>query len=78
MQRLSRLANNDEGFVFDPTAGVSFLINFSGCLILRLLGQGKDDQAVVNALTEKYGVAQEDAERDVSDFRGQLRSLGIL
>jgi PqqD family protein of HPr-rel-A system len=77
MSRLSRLALNDEGFVFDPATGDSFLVNRCGMLILRSLGEGKNDKDVFNALREEYEVAEEDAERDVADFRGQLKSLGI-
>jgi len=78
MQRLARLAINDEGFVFDPATGDSFLVNFSGRMILRLLGQGKNDQAIVDLLTTEYGLEEKDAERDVTDFRSQLKTLGIL
>ena len=77
MSKLSRLALNDEGFVFDPATGDSFLVNRCGMLILRALGEGRNDKDVVHALTEEYEVAEEDAERDVADFRSQLKSLGI-
>jgi hypothetical protein len=77
MSKLSRLALNDEGFVFDPATGDSFLSNRSGMLILRALCDGKTDSETVHALTEVYEVSQEDAERDVADFRSQLKSIGI-
>ena len=78
MSRLSRLALNDEGFVFDPTTGDSFLVNRCGLLILRALGEGKDDREIVKALTAEYEVEHEDLEREVADFRSQLKTLGIV
>jgi len=77
MSRLSALAVNDEGFVFDPTTGDSFLANRCGLLILRVLGEGKDDKDAVRALTDEYDVTSEEAERDVADFREQLKAVGI-
>ena len=41
MSRLSRLALNEEGFVFDPATGDSFLANHCGLLIIRALGEGR-------------------------------------
>ncbi|HEY3322202.1 MAG TPA: HPr-rel-A system PqqD family peptide chaperone [Planctomycetota bacterium] len=77
MSRLSRLALNDEGFVFDPATGDSFLVNRCGLLILRALNDGKNNKEVIQAVADDYEVSAEDAERDVADFRSQLKSLGI-
>ena len=40
MQSCSRLALSDEGFVFDPSSGDSYLVNHSGLFILKAFGQG--------------------------------------
>ena len=78
MSRLSRLALNDEGFVFDPTTGDSFLANCTGLLLIRKLREGQDDQALVRALRAEFAVSAEDAERDVADFRSRLSAFGLL
>jgi len=78
MSKLSRLALNDEGFVFDPTTGDSFVTNHCGLQILRALGEGKAERTIVQTLTEEYEVAHEDAERDMADFREQLKALAII
>ena len=78
MSRLSRLALNEEGFVFDPATGDSFLANHCGLFIIRALGEGRGEKDIVRALTEEYDVAAEETERDVADFREQLKALSII
>ncbi|MBI5397739.1 MAG: PqqD family protein [Verrucomicrobia bacterium] len=77
MQRLSHLALNDEGFVFDPTTGDSFQVSQTGLAILGALRDGKGDDEIAQSLVKKYEVTLEDAKRDVADFRGQLKTVGL-
>lgn len=77
MQRLSHLALNDEGFVFDPTTGASFQVSQTGLAILRALRDGKADEEIAQTLTDRFEVGLEDAKRDVADFRGQLKTVGL-
>jgi PqqD family protein of HPr-rel-A system len=74
---LCHLALNDEGFVFDPTTGDSFQVNPTGLRILKALREGSEPAEVARALSETYGIAIAEAERDVEDFRERLRSLGL-
>lgn len=78
MQKLSHLAINDEGFVFDPTSGDSFQVSPTGLLILGGLRAGQADEAIAQSLVEKYEVTLEDALRDVADFRASLKNLGLV
>jgi len=78
MQKLSHLAINDEGFVFDPTSGDSFQVSQTGLLILSGLRAGKADEEIAQSLAEKYEVSLEDAQRDVADFRASLKNLGLV
>ncbi len=72
MNRIARLAVSEEGFIFDPERGNSFTTNKAGLFILRLLKEGKDEAAVIRAMTEQYAIAPGEAERDFVDFRNQL------
>ena len=56
MTRLARLALNEEGFVFDPATGDSFMVNRTGLLILAGLRDGRDVATVTRALLEAYEV----------------------
>jgi len=77
MKALSRLAVSDEGFIFDPVNGDSFLTNAAGVFILRKLRDGIADTAIADALNAEFEVVPADVARDVSDFLTQLKSLGL-
>ena len=78
MSRLSQLALNDEGFVFDPATGDSFQVSETGLVILKALREGRSDEEIGRALSEKYEVEAVDALRDVADFRSSLKTFGWL
>ena len=78
MPGLSRLSVSPEGLAFDPSTGDTFTVNSTGLLVLRTLQDGGSREDAVRILTEKYQVSLADAQRDVDDFQGRLRSLGLL
>ena len=78
MGKLERLAINDEGFIFDPETGNSYTVNKTGLFIVKLLKEGKSEEEIVKALSEKFDVSEEDARRDLVDFMEQLRLYGFL
>ena len=78
MQRLTQLAISSEGFVFNPSTGDSFQVSHSGLVILNSLRDGKSDDEIIRKLTDTYEVSLEDARHDVADFRGNLKSLGLI
>ena len=78
MKRLSQLAINEEGFVFDPLTGESFTVNQTGLLILKDLKEGKSQEEIINDITENFEVSQEEAERDLIDFIEKLRSYRLI
>lgn len=77
MQQLSRLAINDEGFIFDPATGESYVANETGLLMLRAIQAGKSDDAAAAELTQAYDVSTEDALHDLADFRSRLQALAV-
>ncbi|NPB05095.1 MAG: PqqD family protein [Aquificae bacterium] len=78
MEKLRRLALNEEGFIFDPETGNSFVTNQTGLFIIKKLREGLSEEEVVKALLEEFEVDEETARRDFYDFVEQLRILGIL
>jgi len=78
MNRLSQLAINEEGFVFDPVTGESFTVNQTGLLILKGLKEGKSQEDIVKEITENFEVSEEEAQRDVIDFIEKLRSYMLI
>ncbi len=78
MNKLARLAINDEGFIFDPVTGNSFTTNRVGLWILKQLKEGKEPTQIWQEMTERFEVDPETAERDLTDFIGQLRTYKLL
>jgi len=72
------LAISDEGFIFDPETGNSYTTNSTGVFILNLLKSGADEDEIVKALVEEYGVDEEEARRDLYDFLEQLRVYRLI
>lgn len=77
MLGLSRLSISPQGLAFDPSTGDTYTVNATGLLILRTLQDGGSPDEAVRLLTERYLVSVADAQRDVADFEGRLRSLGL-
>jgi PqqD family protein of HPr-rel-A system len=78
MDKLKRLAINEEGFAFDPETGNSFVVNQTGLFILKKLREGLSEEEIIKVLTEEFEVDEDTARRDFYDFLEQLRILGIL
>ncbi len=75
--KISRLAMNDEGFIFDPETGNSYTVNETGLFILRKLKEGLSPAEISMALSEEYRVSFEEAERDVEEFLEDLKRYGL-
>jgi hypothetical protein len=78
MASLSHLTVSPDGVAFNPTNGDTFILNKSGLAILKILQAGGGEPEAAQALTELYLVPLEQAQHDVVDFQGRLRSFGLL
>ena len=78
MPSLSRLSVSPEGLAFDPATGDTFLLNPTALLIVKTFQSGGNQDEVVRVLTNQYQVAPADAERDLVDFQGRLKTLGLM
>lgn len=77
-ETFGRLAISENGFVFDPVTGNSFMCNETALLILRQLQQKQDLQQLMDNIEADYQVNARDLERDLLEFAGQLREyMGI-
>jgi len=73
VNKLSSLALNEEGFVFDPTTGNSFTTNDIGLSIIRYLKEGKNSEETLQSLLGEFEIDSDTAQRDLIDFLAQLR-----
>jgi hypothetical protein len=78
IQKLSRLAINEEGFIFNPNNGDSYQVSETGILIIEEMKFGKSEEEIALLIEKKYNVSFEEAMRDVSDFRATLKKLGLI
>ena len=77
-ERLAQIVFHDDGFLFDPGSGESYVANPTAVTILRGLQEGRGEAALVADLTSKYSVDQEEARRDVTDFLSRLKNLQLV
>jgi PqqD family protein of HPr-rel-A system len=76
--RLANLSVKDDGFLFDPTTGDTFVANPTALAIVRTLQDGGDEAAAVAALVTQYEVTESEARRDVADLCVRLKSWQLL
>lgn len=77
MNRLSKLAINEEGFVFDPTTGDSFTLNPTGLFIVNKLREGKNTDEIAELLSEEFEETPEEMSSDISDFITHLNTYNL-
>lgn len=78
MKTLSQLAVGEDGFVMDRSTGHTFYVSPTHLTILRGLMDEQSDADIVEQLGLRYDLSMERALRDVSEFRGLLRSSGLV
>jgi PqqD family protein of HPr-rel-A system len=75
--KLAPLTMNDEGFMFDPTTGDSFVVNATAIAILHSLQDGRSESEIVQQLVERFEVTPDTALRDVAEFLSRLKALQL-
>ncbi|MBA4019744.1 MAG: HPr-rel-A system PqqD family protein [Pirellula sp.] len=77
-ERLAQIVFHDDGFLFDPGSGESYVANPTAVAILRGLQEGRGEAALVADLTSRYSVDHEEARRDVVDFLSRLKNFQLV
>lgn len=78
MSRLAQLAISSEGFIFDPMSGECFSANATGLLILKALQEHKAVETIVREMLDRFGGIPQVIEKDILDFKAQLRIYRLL
>jgi hypothetical protein len=68
----------DGAIVLDIRQGQMFNLNFVGSRILELLETGATESAIVDEISQKFGVSRDVAESDVREFIGSLKQHNLL
>jgi hypothetical protein len=77
MNRLSKLAVNSEGFIFDPTTGDSYTVNPTGLFIINSLRDGKDIDQIAEEFSNEFDDTPEEISKDISDFITHLNTYNL-
>jgi hypothetical protein len=69
---------NDEALLLKLNAEDVFALNDTGTRIVQLMTEGRDLEAVLDALEEEYGVERVELQRAVTDLVDALRARGLV
>jgi PqqD family protein of HPr-rel-A system len=76
--RLLQLSVKDDGFLFDPSTGDTYVANPTALSIVRGLQAGCGEAEVVALVTAEFDVAPAEAHRDAADLLGRLKSWQLI
>ncbi len=78
MRSIQNLTIRPEGFVFDPSGGEMYTVNPTGLRILAGLREQKKLSVIALELSDAFGVELEQVEKDIFDFKCQLKAFLLL
>lgn len=68
----------DEAVILNLETSEYYSLNETGTFIWELVAAGKPDARIAEALADEYGLASDQAAKDLSDFLKDLSKLRIL
>ena len=68
----------DEMVILEPENGEYFTVNGVGSEMIALLEEGKSEDEVVAAMTEKFAVDAEEVRADYQQLLAQLEAQGLV
>ncbi len=77
-EKLTDLAINQSGFIFDPTTGYSYNANETAIWIINQIIAGADMENLVNHLVEEYEVERDEAVSDIEYFMRVLENYSLV
>ena len=78
LEKLTDLAINQSGFIFDPATGYSYNANETAVQIINQLIDGVEVEQIVIQLTEEFEVARDEALSDVEYFLRVLENYNLV
>jgi hypothetical protein len=77
-EKLTDLAINQSGFIFDPATGYSYNANDTAIHIINQLIEGIEVEDIVSQLTSEYEVLRDEALSDVEYFLRVLENYNLV
>ncbi|MXV16913.1 PqqD family peptide modification chaperone [Hufsiella ginkgonis] len=78
MKLKPNIATSENGFIFNPATGDSFMANVMASEIVNHLKKEKSIPEIRLLLLEKYDVEQQQLDRDLDDLLQQLKEANLL
>ncbi|WP_298366666.1 PqqD family protein [uncultured Lutibacter sp.] len=73
MSKLNSLAISENGFIFKPSTGESFVTNEIGLFIIQLLKSGKKADEIIQEIIKDFEVDNLTAGKDLYEFLDFLK-----
>lgn len=77
MSKLNSLAISDNGFIFKPSTGESFITNEIGLMIIQQLKEKKDIDDIIQIIIQDFEVDKITAGRDLYEFLDFLKKENL-
>lgn len=77
MQVINQLVFDENNMAFHPMMGNSYQLNAVGKEIVDLLKQHKTKEEILEALSTKYEISQNELYIDMNDFISKLKIYGL-
>jgi len=74
----TNIAISESGFIFLPSTGETFTVNYLGSEIINLLKENKGYEEILSFLLDEYDIEVKTLTKDLNDFLNQLKNLNIL
>ncbi|KLT64883.1 PqqD family protein [Pedobacter sp. BMA] len=78
MKLKANIATSENGFIFNPATGDSFISNPIAAEILALMKTGEDEQGIKRKILDQYEVEGHQLDRDWDDYMFQLKEANLL
>ncbi len=78
MKLKKNIAISESGFLFDPSSGDSFNLNKTGQQIVKMLSEGKSENAIIRSILEEFKVEKHTLQRYLDDFYSMLRQFNLI
>ena len=78
MKIRKNIAISETGFIFNPSSGESFSVNYIGADIITQLKDGKTYEEIRTSVLEKYETDEDTFEKDYYDYITLLKGYGLI
>lgn len=76
--KLFSLQIDENGFVFDPTRGISYTLNETALRVITLLKNGCPEENLHICIAEEYAISLPSAEFDIENLLNTMKKYQLI